>query len=88
MAWTDKRVLITGARGFIGKYLAANLLQQGAKVTGLTVDGSAGKNGITWVKGDITCPSSIKDICSDIDVVFHLAAISNVDASIRDPYAL
>lgn len=85
MAWTDKRVLITGARGFIGKYLAADLLRQGAKVTGLMVDGSAGKNGITWVKGDITSPSSIKDICRDIDVVFHLAAISNVDASIRDP---
>ncbi|OPY25442.1 MAG: dTDP-glucose 4,6-dehydratase [Methanocella sp. PtaU1.Bin125] len=85
MAWKDKRVLITGARGFIGKYLAADLLRQGAKVTGLTVDGSAGEGAITWVTGDITTPASIKGLCRDVDVVFHLAAISNVDASIRDP---
>jgi nucleoside-diphosphate-sugar epimerase len=85
MAWKDKRVLITGARGFIGKYLSASLLRQGAKVTGLTIDGSAGEDAVTWVKGDITSPASIKGICRDIDVVFHLAAISNVDASIRDP---
>jgi len=85
MAWKDKKVLITGARGFIGKYLSASLLRQGAKVTGLTIDGSAGEDTVTWVKGDITSPASIKGICRDIDVVFHLAAISNVDASIRDP---
>ncbi|MGA9141217.1 MAG: NAD-dependent epimerase/dehydratase family protein [Methanocella sp.] len=85
MTWKGKRVLITGARGFIGKYLVDDLLRQGAKVTGLTVDGSAGDEKVAWVKGDITCPASIKGICNDIDVVFHLAAISNVDASIRDP---
>ena len=42
MTWTGKRALITGARGFIGKYLINDLLRQGANVTGLTVDGSAG----------------------------------------------
>jgi nucleoside-diphosphate-sugar epimerase len=85
MTLKGKRALITGARGFIGKYLVDDLLRQGTEVTGLTVDGSAGDDRVTWVKGDITCPASIKGICGDIDMVFHLAAISNVDASIRDP---
>jgi nucleoside-diphosphate-sugar epimerase len=85
MVWNGKKVLITGARGFIGKYLVAELLRRGADVSGLTIDGGTGAAGVKWVKGDITSPASIRGICQDIDVVFHLAAISNVDASIRDP---
>ena len=85
MAWDGKRILITGARGFIGKYLVAELLRQGAHITGLTVEGGSGSGQVSWVKGDITNPATIKGICEDIDVIFHLAAISNVDASIRDP---
>jgi nucleoside-diphosphate-sugar epimerase len=85
MAWKGKRVLITGARGFIGKYLVAELLRHGADVTGLTIEGGNGGDRVNWVKGDITSPATIKGICRDVDVVFHLAAISNVDASIRDP---
>jgi nucleoside-diphosphate-sugar epimerase len=85
MAWKGKRVLITGARGFIGKYLTTALLKQGAQVTGLTIDTGGKDDGVTWVKGDITNPASIKGIGKEADVIFHLAAISNVDASIRDP---
>jgi nucleoside-diphosphate-sugar epimerase len=85
MTWKDKRVLITGARGFIGKYLAAELLRQGADVTGLTVDSSGGDDRMSWIKCDITSPATLKGIGKNIDIVFHLAAISNVDASIRDP---
>lgn len=85
MVWNGKRALITGARGFIGKYLTEALLRQGAAVMGLTLDHGSGDGPITWVKGDITSPASIKGIGNGIDVIFHLAAISNVDASIRDP---
>jgi nucleoside-diphosphate-sugar epimerase len=85
MTWNGKRVLVTGARGFIGKYLVAGLLEQGADVIGLTVDAGPAGDRIRWVKGNITDPASIKGICDDVDTVLHLAAISNVDASIRDP---
>jgi nucleoside-diphosphate-sugar epimerase len=85
MAWNGKRVLVTGARGFIGKYLVAALLGQGAEVKGLAIDADSSDAGVQWVKGDITDPASVRGVCQDVDVVFHLAAISNVDASVRDP---
>jgi nucleoside-diphosphate-sugar epimerase len=85
MAWNGKKVLVTGARGFIGKYLVFALLRQGAEVKGLTIDAGQAGEGVRWVKGDITDRASIKGVCQDVDVVLHLAAISNVDASVRDP---
>jgi nucleoside-diphosphate-sugar epimerase len=85
MTWNGKRVLVTGARGFIGKYLVAMLLRQGAEIKGLTIDAGPARDQVRWARGDITDHSSIKGVCQDIDVIFHLAAISNVDASVRDP---
>jgi nucleoside-diphosphate-sugar epimerase len=85
MTWNGKSVLVTGARGFIGKYLVAALLRQGAEIKGLTIDAGPAHDQVRWVKGDITDHSSIKGVCQDVDAVFHLAAISNVDASVRNP---
>lgn len=86
MFWKGKRVLVTGAKGFVGRYLVDALLQEGAEVVGLSTDGDgAQKDGLKWKAGDITKPVSIEGLCQDVDLVYHLAAISNVDASIRNP---
>ncbi|WP_424357750.1 NAD-dependent epimerase/dehydratase family protein [Methanocella sp. MCL-LM] len=86
MFWNGKKVLVTGAKGFVGRYLVNGLLQEGAEVVGLSTDGPlTHKTGLRWVSGDITQTHSLEGLCNGIDIVYHLAAISNVDASIRDP---
>lgn len=86
MFWNGKKVLVTGAKGFVGTYLVDALLREGAEVTGLSTDGNgAQKEGLRWVAGDITRPASLEGLCRDVDLVYHLAAISNVDASIKNP---
>jgi nucleoside-diphosphate-sugar epimerase len=86
MPWKDKSVLVTGGKGFIGGYLIEALVEAGASVTALYNSNNKKQNGaVRWVKGDITDPASIKDIFTDIDTVFHLAAISNVPKAVKTP---
>lgn len=86
MPWEGKKVLVTGAKGFIGRHLVDGLIAENANALGLSIDGEGPeKNGLRWVAGDITKPASVLDLCKDVDIVYHLAAISNVDASIRNP---
>lgn len=96
--WNDRRVLITGAGGFAGPYLARYLLDQGAVVHGLVRKpfgddahrnkaGARGPPGMTQVIGDLDNPESLDRAVetADPDVVFHLAAQSSVAKSFTDP---
>ena len=96
--WKDRRVLITGAGGFAGPYLARYLLDQGAAVHGLVRQPiisdphkekavARGAPGMVPVIGDLDNPGSLKNAveAAEPDVVFHLAAQSSVAKSFSDP---
>jgi len=73
-----QRVLVTGARGFIGGFLCKRLLAEGHTVAAMATT----ENNTQYLRdmgmevrvGDLTCPETIKRICDDIDIVVHLAA--------------
>lgn len=87
--WQNRNVLITGATGFVGPYLVRELLDRKAQIKVLTMDKHGNPTGfedeITLVRGNITDPGSLQDIMKDADMVFHLAAVSNVNYAIAHP---
>ncbi|MGX4677689.1 NAD-dependent epimerase/dehydratase family protein [SAR92 clade bacterium H246] len=73
-----KKVLITGANGFIGNKLMAHYQAQGIPVVGVDLSG----NGEDIFQGDIGQPETISQLLQDCDVVVHTAAL--VSNSIAD----
>lgn len=67
-----KKVLVTGANGFIGQVLCRALINQGFDVRALTRIADV-ISGCECVHGDLTSDNSLDLVCADIDTVFHLA---------------
>lgn len=87
--WQNKLVLVTGATGFVGPYLVKELLGRKALVKVLSMNKTGNLTGledkITLVRGNITDPGSLENVLQDVDIVFHLAAVSNVNYAIAHP---
>ena len=66
-----KKVLITGANGFIGGSLMRYYQNQGQDVVGVDLVG----NGDDIVEGDISQPDSISQLLTESDVIIHTAAL-------------
>lgn len=84
------KCLVTGGAGFIGSNLVDSLLDLGHDV--IVVDNcSSGSDKFYWnhnaknYKLDITNYDLIEPLFSEVDYVFHLAAVSRVQQSIEDP---
>jgi len=87
-----KKILITGARGFIGRHLAKHLFDQGNQVVGLGhgawTEIDSAKWGISyWLNGDVTRQNIdiILKTLGRIDLVYHLAGGSSVGPSLITP---
>ncbi len=79
---TGKRILVTGATGFIGGHLARRLHQEGAHVLALERTPGKGdslrKLGIEVVQGDIIDHVRMESIINDnVQIVMHIAAWLN-----------
>ena len=85
MELKNKRILVTGADGFIGSHLAEALVQKGAQVKALYYYNAFNHWGwledidcladLEPVPGDIRDPHFLKQITKGIDLIFHLAAL-------------
>ena len=95
--WSRRKVLITGADGFIGSHLAEAMVAVGADVTALALYNSfdshgwlddlpaKAKSALRQVRGDIRDPHQMAKLCRGRDVVFHLAALIAVPYSYDAP---
>ncbi len=72
------KILITGITGFIGKYLAKYLNSKGHEIFGVDKEEKAVEGAIKVTAADILDKEKMKEVCKEIDVVIHLAAIAFV----------
>jgi nucleoside-diphosphate-sugar epimerase len=70
---------VTGATGFLGRYIVAELTRQGHhcrcwyRMTGDRSGFAAPASAITWVPGDLGDPESARDLLRGCDAVVHAA---------------
>lgn len=92
-----KKVLVTGADGFIGSHLVEALLEQGYEVKAFILYNSFNswgwldalpsrlRNQIDIVCGDIRDPEGVRNAMKGISSVFHLAALIAIPFSYQSP---
>lgn len=92
-----KKVLVTGADGFIGSHLTQALFECGYEVRALTYYNSFNSWGwldtfpneirkeIDIQSGDIRDPNRVRDIIKGMDSIFHLAALIAIPFSYQAP---
>ncbi len=95
MDWNNKKVLITGAGGFIGSHLTERLVELGADVRALVhynalgsqgwLDSSDAKDRMEIIAGDICDRDCVMNVVKGHEVVFHLAALIAIPYSYRSP---
>jgi len=87
-------VLVTGGAGFIGSHLVDRLMSEGFDVVVLDDLSSgrrenlrvhSGKPNFRLVEGDVRDEADVRKALEGVDVVFHFAAIANIDLSVENP---
>ena len=86
------RVLVTGGAGFIGSNLADELIRQGAKVriidnfvTGYRENLEEVAGDFDFIEGDLNDDNALMRAISDVEIVFHQAALPSVPRSVDKP---
>ncbi len=97
MNYSGRKVLVTGADGFIGSHLTEALVAAGAEVTALSQYNSFDRNGwlddlagdvrssVEIVAGDVRDAYFLRSLADGKDVVFHLAALIAIPFSYAAP---
>lgn len=67
------KVSLTGASGFIGRYLLPKLIESGFDVKALDLDGGLYPKGITVVRGDLFTRKGLGKFLDGADTLIHLA---------------
>lgn len=95
--WISKKVLVTGAGGFIASHLVEKLVREGAQVRAFVRYNSRNDIGLLRmlepeifaqldiIHGDLRDMDAIRAAAQNVDVIFHLGALIAIPYSYRHP---
>jgi len=90
------RFVVTGGAGFIGSHIADALVTRGDEVVILdnlfsgrleNISHLQKSSLVTFIKGSITDPECLENVCRGAEGIFHEAAITSVPRSVKNPAA-
>lgn len=80
------KVLITGGSGFLGSHVVDQLINKGHKVTVLDLKRSKFHNSKAYfLKCNLMNFKKLKEAVKGKDIVYHFAAIANIDVALKIP---
>jgi len=91
---TGKKVLVTGGAGFMGSHLVDRLVQKNLSVTVFdnmstgthaNISQHMGRKNFTLAKGDVRNGRKTSEAIRRSKIVFHFAAVADVQQSVEDP---
>ena len=76
------KVLVTGATGFLGKYVVKELVAEGYFVRAFGRNEAVGKSLVSdkveFFKGDLSSKQAVEEACKGVEMVVHAGALSTV----------
>ena len=85
-----KTVLVTGATGFLGKYVVDELVQHGYRVRTFGRNSKVGRSlensSVSFFQGDLTTADDVLEACKGMNLVVHAGALSTVWGPWEDFY--
>lgn len=70
-------IAITGATGFVGQAVLDEAARWGLEIRALTRREQAAREGVEWVRGDLSDEAALARLCDGAEAILHIAGVVN-----------